>query len=124
MQENFEDIKVGDVVIIHTGGALRDRHVAKVSKVKKLHFQIEGSDSNYRKESGRVVASGGWGGWGGGWAARPRPGEIEEIKAEVRARNARHFVQKHIESIRNDPAAFIPLAEFIKESMRCSDATS
>lgn len=121
MRDNFEDIKVGDVVIVHEGGASSDRRVAKVAKVKKLHFQIEGSDSNYRKESGRVVASDRW---GVGRAARPKPGEVEAINAEVRARNARYFVQKHIESIRHDPAAFIPLAEFIKESMKCSDATS
>lgn len=121
MQENLEDIKVGDVVIVHTGGALRDRRVEKVSKVKKRHFQVGNSDANYRKDGGGKVTTGRW---GFGRAARPKPGEIEEINAEVRARNARYFVQKHIESIHHDLAAFIPIAEFIKESMKCSDANS
>lgn len=113
--ESLGDIQVGEVVVV------RDRNRREIAKVNKLHFLLEKRDTKFRKidglEAGRDA-------WSRDVVGRPKPGEIEEINAEVRARNARYFVEKHIESIRHTPAAFVPIAKFIKEDMKCSDETS
>lgn len=118
--DSLEDIQVGEVVVSHHGYGEKD--VAKVARVTKLHFTIEGSSIQYRKQSGFQAGSSH--GWRPSWVSRPKPGEIEEIEADHAAREARYFVEKHIESIRNTPAAFVPIAKFIKENLKCSDATS
>lgn len=118
--ESLEDIQVGEVVVSHHSYGEKD--VAKVARVTKLHFTIEGSSIQYRKQTGFQAGSSH--GWRKPWVSRPKPGEIEEIEADRVASKARYFVERHIESIRNTPAAFVPIAKFIKENLKCSDATS
>lgn len=118
--ESLEDIQVGGVVVFHYGYGEKD--VAKVARVTKLHFTTEGSSILYRKQTGFQAGSSN--GWRTPWVSRPKPGEIEEVEADRAARNARYFVEKHIESIRHTPAAFVPIAKFIKENLKCSDETS
>jgi len=112
--ESLEDIQVGDVVVSHHGYGERD--VAVVARVTKLHFTIEGSSIQYRKQTGfqagSIYAS------RKPWVSRPKPGEVEEIETDRAARDDRYFVEKHIESIRHAPAAFVPIAKFIKENMK------
>ena len=113
--ESLEDIQVGDVVVVDNCGRLETKRVALVSRVTKQHFMIGDSDSKYRKSTGKMVSSDQW---TFVTASRPKPGEIDQIKAYNAAITARYFVEKHIESIRHTPAAFVPIAKFIKENMK------
>lgn len=118
--ESLEDIQVGEVVVVLR--SYGDKDVDTVVRVTKQHFTVEGSHLQYRKTTG--LQAGERSGWHRFLVRRPKPGEIEEIEADRAAREARYFVERHIESIRNTPAAFVPIAKFIKENMKCSDATS
>ncbi len=113
--ESLEDIQVGDVVVVCGSGRCETKRVATVSKVTKHHFLLDGSDSKFRKRDGSMISDSHW---HFVMASRPEPGEVEEIEADRKARNARGFVQDYIESIRSTPAAFVPIAKFIKENMK------
>jgi hypothetical protein len=113
--ESLEDIQVGEVVVVLR--SYSDKDVDKVARVTKQHFTVERSHLQYRKATALQA-----GDHGGGWhrfvVRRPKPGEVEEIEADRAARDDRYFVEKHIESIRHTPAAFVPIAKFIKENMK------
>jgi len=112
--ESLEDIQVGEVVVAHR--AYGEKDVTKVVRVTEQHFSIESCHLQYRKKTG--VQAGTPSGWRRSWVSRPEPGEVEEIKADNESREDRYFVEKHIESIRHTPAAFVPIAQFIKGNMK------
>jgi hypothetical protein len=113
-------VKVGDRVIY--GSYRGGEKVCVVTKVTKLHFCIADGDSKYRKSCGTMVGGSSWE-WRR-WTPTISQGQIRRAMDEDAATTARSFVQDYIESIRNTPAAFVPIAKFIKENMKCSDANS
>jgi hypothetical protein len=42
----------------------------------------------------------------------------------MRDPSARCFVEDYIDAIKKTPAEYIPIAKFLRERMKCSDATS
>lgn len=110
--EHLEDIEVGDVVVVHGEGfGSRQRRLARVEKITKLYFYIKRDGTKYRKRDGWPA---GHDSWCRVFVARPKPGEIDEVNAEVRASNDRHFVLQYIDEIRNTPEKFTPIARFIR----------
>ena len=75
MKESFENVKVGDVVIVRAG--LYGIKVAKIRKVTATMIHV--GNERYRKKDGRLVGS-------GPWDLRhiflPKEGEIEELKKQ------------------------------------------
>jgi hypothetical protein len=117
---SLENVKVGDKVIY--GSYRGGERVCVVTKVTKLHFCIDDGDSKYRKSRGTMVGGSGWSGYR--VRAPKDEADLQRVMDEQAAANARSFVKDYIDSIRNTPAAFVPIAKFIKENMKCSDATS
>lgn len=111
---SLEDVKVGDRVIY--GSYRGSDRVCVVTKVTKLHFCIDDDDSKYRKSCGTMVGGSSW----SGYRVRAPKDEADLQRAvdEDAATTARSFVQDYIESIRNTPAAFVPIAKFIKENTK------
>ena len=117
------DVKVGDKVIYgsHQGG----ERVCVVTKVTYLHFCIDDGDAKYRKSCGAMVGQNSRSGYLHKRVRAPKDeADIQRVIDEGVATSARSFVEDYIDSIRNTPAAFVPIAKFIKENMKCSDATS
>lgn len=118
--ESLENVKVGDMVIY--GSYRGSDRVCVVTKVTKLHFCIDDGDSKYRKSCGTMVGGSSWSGY------RVRaPKDVAALQRAIddqAATNARCFVEDYIDAIKKTPAAFVPIAKFIKENMKCSDATS
>lgn len=80
MRESFENVKVGDVVIVHAGP-----YKATVNKVRKVTAtMIHVGNERYRKKDGNLVGSGPW---DLHWITIPEEGEIEQIwQIEFRGR--------------------------------------
>lgn len=74
MRESLENVKVGDVVIIHKS---HHREVGKVTKVTAT--LIHAGNFRYRKKDGNIV---GFGPWDLHWITIPKEGEIEEMKRQ------------------------------------------
>lgn len=75
MRESFENVKVGDVVILHAGP-----YKTKVNKVRKVTAtMIHVGNERYRKKDGNLVGAGPW---DLSWITIPKEGEIEELKAQ------------------------------------------
>ena len=73
MRESFENIKVGDVVIVHAGP-----YKATVNKVRKVTAtMIHVGNERYRKKDGNLVGAGPW---DLRWITIPKEGEIEEMQ--------------------------------------------
>ena len=121
---SLENVTVGDKVIY--GSYRGDEKVCVVTKVTKLHFCIDGGDAKYRKFCGRMVGQNSRSGYLGNRVRAPKDeADIQRVIDEGVATSACSFVEDYIDSIRNTPAAFVPIAKFIKkENMECSDATS
>lgn len=75
MKESLENVKVGDVVIVHAG-AYRII-VGKISKVTATMIHV--GNERYRKKDGRLVGAGTW---DMRWISLPKEGEIEELKRQ------------------------------------------
>jgi hypothetical protein len=72
MRESLENVKVGDVVIIHKS------HHRKVGKVTKVTATLIHTDNcRYRKKDGNIV---GFGPWDLQWITIPEEGEVEQIR--------------------------------------------
>lgn len=75
MRESFENVKVGDVVIVHVGP-----YKATVNKVRKVTAtMIHVGNERYRKKDGNLVGAGPW---DLRWITIPKEGEIEEMKRQ------------------------------------------
>ena len=74
MRELLENVKVGDVVIIHKS---HHREVGKVRKVTANMIHI--GNERYRKKYGNLVGAGPW---DLRWITIPKEGEIEAIKRQ------------------------------------------
>ena len=74
MRESFENVKVGDVVIIRK---ILHREVGKVRKVTATMIHI--GNERYRKKDGNLVGAGPW---DLRWITIPKEGEIEELKRQ------------------------------------------
>lgn len=72
MGKSLENVKVGDVVVIHKS---HHRGVGKVTKVTAT--QIHVGNCRYRKKDGNVV---GFGPWDLHWITIPEEREIEQIR--------------------------------------------
>lgn len=72
MRESLENVKVGDVVIIHKS---HHREVGKVTKVTAT--LIHAGNCRYRKKDGNIV---GFGPWDLHWITIPEEGEVEQIR--------------------------------------------
>lgn len=72
MRESLENVKVGDVVIIHRG---HHRVVGKVRKVTATMIHV--GNERYRKKDGNIV---GFGPWDLHWITIPEEGEVEQIR--------------------------------------------
>jgi hypothetical protein len=113
--ESLENVKVGDRVIY--GSYRGGERVCVVTKVTKLHFCIDDGDSKYRKSCGAMVGE--RRSWSGYRVRAPQDeAAIQSVMDDQAAAKARCFVEDYIESIRNTPAAFVPIAKFIKENMK------
>lgn len=75
MKESLENVKVGDVVIVHAG--LYRMAVNKISKVTATMIHV--GNERYRKEDGRLVGAGPW---DLRFISLPKEGEIEELKRQ------------------------------------------
>lgn len=75
MRESLENVKVGDVVILHAG-AYR-KIVNKVRKVTATMIHV--GNERYRKKDGNLVGAGPW---DLRWITIPKEGEIEEMKRQ------------------------------------------
>lgn len=75
MRESLENVKVGDVVIRHTGS-----YKTTVDKVRKVTAtMIHVGNERYRKKDGNLVGAGPW---DLRWITIPEEGEIEEMKRQ------------------------------------------
>jgi hypothetical protein len=82
-QDNFENIKVGDVVILTTysfGGSTK--HIKRVERVTKTRFIVNGIE--FKKDTGKVYGSHHW---CDPDVSYPKDGEIEKITKENIIRN-------------------------------------
>lgn len=113
MSRSLQDVKVGDRVVVRTYGWGGGRVDATVTKVTKLHFTIDKQGGEkWKKGSGRRVGAGTW---DTASVSFPLEGELDEIKAEVAAKNAKLAVLSYIEGLKEkgDDSAFLPLFDFI-----------
>ena len=75
MRESLENVKVGDVVIVHAG-----YYSLTVNKVRKVTAtMIHVGNERYRKKDGNLVGAGPW---DLHWITIPEEGEIEELKRQ------------------------------------------
>ena len=74
MGKSLENVKVGDVVIIHKS---HHREVGKVTKVTAT--MIHAGNCRYRKKDGNIV---GFGPWDLHWITIPEEGEVEQLKRQ------------------------------------------
>lgn len=75
MRESLENVKVGDVVILHAGS-----YKATANKVRKVTAtMIHVGNERYRKKDGVLVGAGPW---NLRWITIPKEGEIEELKEQ------------------------------------------
>ena len=75
MRESLENVKVGDVVILHVSP-----YRATVNKVGKVTAtMIYVGNERYRKKDGNLVGAGPW---DLRWITIPKEGEIEEMKRQ------------------------------------------
>ena len=73
MRESLENVKVGDVVIVHLG-----LYKTKVNKVRKVtETMIHVGQERYRKKDGNIVN---YGPWNLRWITIPKEDEIEEMQ--------------------------------------------
>lgn len=76
MRESLENVKVGDVVIVHVG-----LYKTKVNKVRKVtETMIHVGQERYRKKDGNIVN---YGPWDLRWITIPKEGEVEELKRQL-----------------------------------------
>lgn len=75
MRESLENVKVGDVVIRHTGS-----YKTTVDKVRKVTAtMIHVGNERYRKKDGNLVGAGPW---DLRWITIPEEGEVEVLKRQ------------------------------------------
>lgn len=74
MRESLENVKVGDVVVIHKS---HHREVGKVRKVTATMIHV--GNERYRKKDGNIV---GFGPWDLRWITILEEGEIEELRVQ------------------------------------------
>lgn len=75
MSDSLENVKVGDVVIVHMGA-----YKTTVNKVRKVTAtMIHVGNERYRKKDGNLVGAGPW---DLRWITIPKEGEIEEMKRQ------------------------------------------
>lgn len=75
MRESLENVKVGDVVILHAGP-----YKTTVNKVRKVTAtMIHVGNERYRKKDGNLVN---YGPWDLRWITIPKEGEVEDLKRQ------------------------------------------
>ena len=93
MRESLENVKVGDVVVLHMGPYMKTGN--KVRKVTATQIHI--GNERYRKKDGNLI---GCGPWDLRWITIPKEGEVEEIRQlEFRGRvvdDLRHISIKSV----------------------------